>query len=109
MKISRLEEYGLRCVLQLAQHAETSMRVEEIAKLEGLSKAYVAKIMSPLRRAGLVLSVRGVRGGYLLTRSPEAITLTEVLVALEATKVDEGFCRTHSGNCPRCVHIPDCG
>jgi Rrf2 family protein len=109
MKISRLEEYGLRCVLQLAQHAETSMRVEEIAKLEGLSKAYVAKIMSPLRRAGLVLSIRGVRGGYLLTRSPEAITLTEVLVALEATKVDEGFCRTHSGNCPRCVHIPDCG
>lgn len=109
MKISRLEEYGLRCALQLAQHAGQSMQVEEIATLEGLSKAYVAKIMSPLRRAGLVLSVRGVRGGYLLTRPPEAITLTEVLFALEATEVDEGFCRTHRGHCPRCVHMPDCG
>ncbi len=109
MKISRLEEYGLRCVLQLAQHAEALMRVEEIATLEGLSKAYVAKIMSPLRRAGLVRSVRGIRGGYLLTRPAEEITLTEVLFALEATEVDEGFCRTHSGNCSRCVHMPDCG
>ena len=109
MKISRLEEYGLRCVLQLSHHAGDSMKVEEIAKLEGLSKAYVAKIMTPLRRAGLVMSVRGVRGGYLLTRPPEAITLTEVLFALEATEVDEGFCRTHRGNCPRCVHMPDCG
>ena len=109
MKISRLEEYGLRCVLQLAQHAGTSMQVEEIATLEGLSNAYVAKIMSPLRRAGLVRSVRGVRGGYLLTRPPEAITLTDALFALEATAVDEGFCRTHRGKCPRCVHMPDCG
>ncbi len=109
MKISRLEEYGLRCVLQLAQHTEALMRLEEIATLEGLSKAYVAKIMSPLRRAGLVRSVRGIRGGYLLTRPAEEITLTEVLFALEATEVDEGFCRTHSGNCSRCVHMPDCG
>ena len=85
------------------------MRVEEIATLEGLSKAYVAKIMSPLRRAGLVISVRGVRGGYLLARPSEAITLTEILFALEATEVDEGFCRTHRGNCPRCIHMPDCG
>ncbi|MBQ27813.1 MAG: transcriptional regulator [Nitrospiraceae bacterium] len=109
MKISRLEEYGLRCMLQLVQHVGEPMRVEAIAKLEGLSKAYVAKIMSPLRRAGLVLSVRGVRGGYLLVRPPEMITLTEVLFALEATEVDEGFCRTHSGNCPRCIHMSDCG
>ena len=109
MKISRLEEYGLRCMLQLAQRVGQAMRIEEIARLEGLSKAYVAKIMFPLRRAGLVLSVRGVQGGYLLTRPPESITLTEVLVALEATEVDEGFCRTHRGNCPRCVHMPDCG
>ena len=64
MKISRLEEYGLRCILQLAQNAGTSMHIEQIASREGLSKAYVAKIMSPLRRAGLVRSVRGVRGGY---------------------------------------------
>ncbi len=109
MKISRLEEYGLRCVVQLAHHAGQSMQVEEIAQLEGLSKAYVAKIMSPLRRAGLVASIRGVRGGYILTRPPEAITLTEVLFALEATEVDDGFCQTHRGKCSCCVHMSDCG
>ena len=109
MKISRLEEYGLRCMLQLAKCVGQSVHVEEIARMEGLSKAYVAKILSPLRRAGLVSSVRGVQGGYLLTRPPESITLTEVLFALEATEVGEEFCRTHRGNCPRCVHMPDCG
>ncbi len=96
-------------MLQLAQHAGESMRVETIARLEGLSKAYVAKIIAPLRRAGLVLSVRGVKGGYLLARSPETISLTEILFSLEATEVDDGFCRTHSGKCPRCIHMPDCG
>ncbi len=109
MKISRLEEYGLRCILQLAQNAGTSIHIEQIASREGLSKAYVAKIMSPLRRAGLVRSVRGVRGGYELTRSPESITLTEALFALKAIEVDEGFCLMHRGNCLRCVHTPDCG
>jgi Rrf2 family protein len=83
MKVSPLEEYGLRCLLCLAREAETTWGIEAIARREGLSKAYVAKIVMLLRRAGLVESTRGRLGGIRLSLAPQDISVARVLEALD--------------------------
>src|SRR2546430_15546874 len=68
MRLSAQEEYGLRCLLQVARGHEGSTTTPEIAEREGLSQAHVHKLMRFLRRGGLVKSVRGRKGGYQLAR-----------------------------------------
>jgi Rrf2 family iron-sulfur cluster assembly transcriptional regulator len=70
MKISAQEEYGLRCLLQLAR-AETmgeTLTLSQLAQLEGISSANAGKLMWILSKAGLVQSTRGIKGGYALAR-----------------------------------------
>ena len=65
MKLSAQEEYGLRCLLQMASRGnEASLSIPEISRAEGLSVPNVAKLMRLLRIAGFVKSVRGQSGGY---------------------------------------------
>ena len=69
MKITAQEEYGLRCLLQLARMPQGQIvSVKEIADKEGLSGANVEKLLRLLSHAGLVHSVRGIKGGYVLNR-----------------------------------------
>ncbi|HUL79346.1 MAG TPA: Rrf2 family transcriptional regulator, partial [Vicinamibacteria bacterium] len=69
MKLSSQEEYGLRCLLQLARAGGgASLTIAEMSEREGISAPNVAKIMRILRRAGLVKSTRGKAGGYALAR-----------------------------------------
>ena len=69
MKLSTQEEYGLRCLLQIARvGASASLTIAEMSEREGISSPNVAKIMRILRRAGLVNSTRGKSGGSLLAR-----------------------------------------
>src|SRR5262245_39720263 len=83
MKISAQEEYGLRCLLRLAQSGDNaSATLPEIAAAEGLSVAYAAKLLSVLRQAGLIESVRGRSGGYRLAQAPETIGLGSLLLTL---------------------------
>src|SRR4051812_36244089 len=83
MKITAQEEYGLRCLLRLAQGGERqSLTLPEIAAAEGLSVPYVAKLLGVLRQAGLIESVRGRAGGYRLARTPAEIGLGSVLRVL---------------------------
>jgi len=83
MKITSQEEYGLRCLLQLARaEAGHSLTIPEIASQEGLSHPYVAKLLAVLRQAGLIESVRGRAGGYRLARMPVAVTLGTILKVL---------------------------
>ena len=99
MKITSQEEYGLRCLLRLARGKdEDSRTIPEIAREEGLSAPYVAKLLAVLRQAGLIGSQRGRAGGYHLTRKPSAIGLGEVLLALgEPLFDDPGYCQRHAG------------
>ncbi len=110
MKITAQEEYGLRCVLQLAmQESETLLSVKEIALREGLSVAYVEKLLYLLNRAGLTKSVRGSSGGYCLSRPPEKISLGEVVRALGGFSSDVEICNQFTGNLDSCVHLDNCG
>lgn len=109
MKITAQEEYGLRCLLQLTQaNAEQGLTVKEIASKEGLSPAYVEKLLRLLAKAGLIHSVRGIHGGYLLSRKPQEVTLGEVVKALGSVPSTEEICDRHPGNRTSCIHIDDC-
>jgi Rrf2 family protein len=109
MKLSSQEEYGLRCLLQVARHApEGSMTIPEIARIEGLSIPHVAKLMRQLRRGGFVKSVRGQSGGYKLARPPAHINIGEVLAWLGGRLFEPSFCTMHSGVAKLCTHSVDC-
>jgi Rrf2 family protein len=110
MKISAQEEYGLRCLVQLARaEAEgESLTLAQIAEREGLSVANAGKLLWILNKAGIVQSQRGTKGGYSLARAASEIRLHEVIRVLDADTVDS-FCKTHAGVLDVCVHTSDCG
>ncbi|HEY6232213.1 MAG TPA: Rrf2 family transcriptional regulator [Pyrinomonadaceae bacterium] len=110
MKISAQEEYGLRCLLQLARadaHDE-SLTLNQIAALEGISVANAGKLMWILTKAGLVQSQRGIKGGYRLARPASVIHLNEVISVLDDESV-EAHCKSYAGVLDSCVHTGDCG
>ena len=77
-------EYGVRLMVQLGRHVGRGpASLAEIAAEEDLPRAYLEQLVVSLREAGLVTSTRGAHGGYELARSPEAISMAEVLRALE--------------------------
>jgi Rrf2 family protein len=109
MKLSSQEEYGLRCLLQVARHdPEGSVTIPEIGRIEGLSIPHVAKLMRSLRRGGFVKSVRGQAGGYKLARTPEHINIGEVLAWLGGRLFESSFCSMHSGMVELCTHSVEC-
>ena len=110
MKVTAQEEYGLRCLLQLAKTPQGQIvRVRDIATKEGLSNANVEKLLRILSKAGLVHSVRGLKGGYVLNRPATAITLGEVVRALGTVENTDHICKSFTGNEVSCVHFSDCG
>ena len=111
MKVTALEEYGIRCLLQLARHASSPgpITVRDIAAGEGLTAAYAEKLLRILSRAGLAESVRGVHGGYRLSRPPERVTIGDALRALGGIVSPAHPCHRFTGKRDRCVHLAECG
>jgi Rrf2 family transcriptional regulator, cysteine metabolism repressor len=84
MMFSTKAEYGVRVMVELARRAgEDPIPLAEIAAHDGLPLAYLEHLVARLRKAGLVASRRGSRGGYMLARAPSEITMAEVVAALE--------------------------
>ena len=110
MKVTAQEEYGLRCLVQLAgNHAkDKTLTIPEIAQAEGLSNPYVGKLLAVLRVGGLVIGERGRSGGYRLSRNPRAITLDEVLTILGGRIFTSDYCDKFQGSMDTCVHTDDC-
>ncbi len=110
MRLSASEEYGLRCLMQLARHERTGasepLGIPEIASGEGLTTAHVGKIMRQLRQAGLVRGFRGAQGGYRLVRPPEQISLRDALASLGGEAVLRVPCS--DGADVGCVHDAGC-
>src|SRR5271168_5412173 len=86
MMFSTKAEYGVRVMVELARRAgENPIPLAEIAAHDGLPLAYLEHLVARLRKAGLVDSRRGSRGGYMLARLPAQITMAEVVEALEGS------------------------
>jgi Rrf2 family iron-sulfur cluster assembly transcriptional regulator len=109
MKLSSQEEYGLRCLLQIARAGEgASLTIAEVSEREGISTPNVAKIMRLLRRAGLVRSTRGKAGGYNLSRPAAEVRVLDVVSALGGRLFDASFCDRHSGLERSCLNSSEC-
>ncbi len=84
LQFSAKGEYAVLAILSLSLHSDRNpLQVKAIARNEDISVRFLEQVMSLLKRKGLVESVRGAHGGYLLTRSPDQISLAEVLQAVE--------------------------
>lgn len=106
MKISTKGRYALRLMLDIAlTGGEEPVSLRDVARRQDISDKYLEQIITPLSRAGLVRSVRGAGGGYLLTRAPEEYTVGEILRVLEGSLApvtcaeSKGCC----GRADRCV------
>lgn len=107
MKISTKGRYGLEALVDLAIHSsEGCVNLKSISERCEISEAYILQIFLILRRAGIVESIRGAQGGYLLAKNPSEITVGDVLTALEGPLVPvacitgkkESICERH-GKC----------
>jgi Rrf2 family cysteine metabolism transcriptional repressor len=84
MKISTKGRYGLRALLDLALHAkDESCTLTAIADRQQISVGYLEQIFSTLRKAGIVIGMKGPQGGYVLAQPPVRITVGSILEALE--------------------------
>ncbi|CAN5725286.1 Rrf2 family transcriptional regulator [soil metagenome] len=80
---SQTVEYALRAIVHLADRAPGSRTTDQIAEATRVPKAYLSKVLQGLSRAGLVRSQRGIGGGIMLARTPENMTILEVVNAVE--------------------------
>lgn len=86
MKLSTRGRYGTRAMLDLALHyGEGPISIKDIAKKEGVSERYLVNIMTLLMSSGLVRSMQGSRGGFVLSRNPKEIKLSQVIQAVEGS------------------------
>ena len=105
MKISTKGRYGLRTLMDIATHQSAGpVNLHDIAARQKISAKYLWQILTILKTAGLVRGTRGPKGGYVLLRPPEDITLLDIVQALEGPIVlvectsDPSFCPRES-NC----------
>jgi Rrf2 family transcriptional regulator, cysteine metabolism repressor len=103
MKISTRTRYGVRAMFELAmEYGKGPLQTRTIAEREDISNKYLEQLIAVLKSAGLIRSVRGPKGGYILTNPPEKTRLFEIFVALEGP-IEPVECLEHDAYCPRCA------
>ena len=86
MNLSKKSRYGITALIDLAVYAKDQcVQLSSIAERNNISVKYLEQIFSSLRKAGLVRSIKGPQGGYLLAKSPESITVADVIYALDGS------------------------
>jgi len=86
MKLSTKGRYGVKAMFDLALHGrDTPLSLKTIAGRQEISEPYLEQLIAALRKAGLVKSVRGARGGYVLARQPDEITVGSIIRTLEGS------------------------
>ncbi len=109
MRLSARVEYGVRAMAVLAiYYRQGPLPLREIAGQENISLNFLEQIFPDLRRSGLISSVRGSRGGYMLCRSPETIKVGDIVRAVEgpitpvnclSDDLSDSCCHRHKGDC----------
>ena len=110
MRVTTWTEYSLIISLHLAKRGRRGagpVAARELAETERLPADYVEQILLRLRRAGIVESVRGAKGGYYLARPPEEISVRDVMAASEH-QTFEMNCETHPVDADRCAPTSAC-
>ncbi len=87
MKVSTKGDYGIRALIELAHHSgePRPMQSSEIAARQKIPESYLEQLLTTLRRAGFIRSVRGPQGGHALIRDPRELRVSEVIESLEGS------------------------
>lgn len=105
MKVSTKGDYGVRALVELAHHyGQGPVQSAHIASRQEVPEPYLDQLLTALRRAGFIRSVRGPQGGHALINEPSEVKLSEVMVALEGSLapiacVDDPDACTRTGGC----------
>ncbi|MDH4128573.1 MAG: Rrf2 family transcriptional regulator [Spirochaetota bacterium] len=83
MQITRESDYAIRCTLYLVSHADRLATVGDISVNQDIPKAFTAKILQKLVKAGIAKSNKGIKGGFSLNKDPKTITLSNVIEAVQ--------------------------
>lgn len=84
MKLSTKGRYGVKAMVDLAIHlGEEPSSIKSISERQNISEYYLEQLFSPLRKANLIKSIRGAQGGYILSRAPKDIKISEIMTVLE--------------------------
>lgn len=103
MKLSSRSRYGLRAILDLAlEYGKGPLQIKVIASREDISNKYLEQLMTILKTSGLVRSLRGPKGGYMLAKPPNEVKLNEVFTVLEGQLVTVE-CLQHPEFRPHCA------
>lgn len=96
--ITRKTDYAIRCVLHLAEAEQDVVMLNEISAKREIPKSFLAKILQTLAKAGIVRSLRGVKGGFKLARKPEEISLLDIVEIMEGN-VAMNICAVDKRKC----------
>jgi FeS assembly SUF system regulator len=99
LRISKIADYGTMVMTQMASQPGRLFSANDLAAALGLGRATVSKVLKSLARSDLVASVRGLHGGYALTRPPQRITVADIVDALEDQPFGLTECSATSGSC----------
>jgi Rrf2 family cysteine metabolism transcriptional repressor len=108
MKLSTKSRYGLRILIQIALDNLNGKRLSQgkkISKKQGITEAYLEQIMIPLKRGGVVGTVRGCNGGYQLKKATSEITVLEVIELFEG-QITLSDCNSGKKPCVRSANCP---
>ena len=105
MKLSSRARYGMRAILELGiEYGKEPLQIKTIADREDISNKYLEQLIIPLKRAKLIQSVRGPKGGHLLAKPPREISIGEVVEVLEGG-IDLSVC---VGDADACGKSEEC-
>ncbi len=106
MKLSTRSKYGMNAMFELAlRHGGGPASIKDISEAQSIPEAYLEQLFIPLKKAGLIVSVRGAQGGYTLAKSPADISIGAVIRTLEGSLFpvecleDEGGCCERGSTC----------
>mgnify|MGYP003573422949 CR=1 FL=1 len=103
MKLSSRTRYGMRAMLELAlEFGNKPLQIKTISDREDISNKYLEQLIAMLKSTGLVRSIRGPRGGYMLAKPPSEIQIKDIFYTLEGP-VTTAECLEHAEFCPRCT------
>ena len=109
MKLSTKTRYGTRMILDMAQnHGQGAIQLGEIANRQNISLKYLEQLTAKLKKAGLINSHRGSAGGHMLAKSPDDITIGQIVRVLEETAVITDCAEQEKQVCGVCNRAGEC-
>ncbi len=107
MRISTKGRYALRMLLDLAEHRDCGfISLRDVAARQEISKKYLEQIIPMLSKGGVLRTSRGTMGGYMLARTPDRITVGEILRLTEGSLSPVACADEHPVECARCADCP---